>query len=288
MLNVALRTARPEPIAALLNPATMVAGLWAQRDLTKQFTVRYFLLRYRGTHLGLVWAMLFPLIMLGVYTFIFTYVFSGRSLGDEETRPQYAVWLFCGMAVFGVFSSAATRACGLVLENPQYVTKVVFPLEVLPVANLGSSLLYAACEFVLVIAGVAVFSHAFHWQVVPVPVAMLPLLLMTIGISWFLASLTVFVRDVANVVSLVVSQLMFFLTPIFWKPEQLLTKLPNLSWMIEWNPLAAVVDNVRRCVLTGESMRWDTWAGGMMIGVVVAQLGYAWFVKSKRGFADVI
>ncbi|MFZ4576452.1 MAG: ABC transporter permease [Phycisphaerales bacterium] len=288
MLNVALRTARPTPLASLLNPASAVANLWSHRDLTRQFAVRYFESRYKGTHLGLVWAMLFPLLMLAVYTFVFTYIFSGRSAGDTETRPQYAVWLFCGMSVFGVFSSATTRACGLVLENPQYVTKVVFPLEVLPISNLGSSLFYAACEMALVLLGVGIFHHAFHWTVVLLPVAMLPLLLLTLGVSWFLASLTVFVRDIANVVSLVVSQFLFFLTPIFWKPAQLLATLPDLAWMIEWNPLAGVVENARRCVLSGESLDWRSWALGTLLGLVVAQCGYAWFVKSKRGFADVL
>lgn len=288
MLNVAVRTARPTPLPALLNPLAAVADLWAHRDLTRQFTARAFLSRYRGTHLGVFWALLFPLLMLGVYTFVFTYVFSARGVSGGETRPQYAVWLFCGMAVFGVFSSAATRSCGVVLENPQYVTKVVFPLEVLPIANLGSSVCYALFELVLVLAGVGIFHHAFHWTVVLLPVVVLPLLLITLGVSWFLASLTVFVRDVANVVTLVISQFMFFLTPIFWKPAQLLAAAPELEWMITWNPFAGIVENARRCILTGEAVDWGAWSVAMVIGLVVAQLGYAWFMKSKRGFADVI
>lgn len=288
MLSCSVRNARPEPLVALLHPSAMIGNMWSRRDLMRQFAVRYFVSRYRGNHLGVMWAVMFPLIMLAVYTFVFTYVFNGRGAGDAETRPQYAVWLFCGMSVLGVFTSSVVRACGLILENPQFVTRVVFPLEVLPMASLGSSLLHAACEFALVIGGVAVFWREFHWQAVLAPVALLPLVLMSAGVSWVVASLTVYVRDVANVVSLVVSQLLFFLTPIFWKPEQLLTQAPHLSWVIEWNPIAPVVDNVRRCVLFGEMPNWGSWAIGVAAGAATMQLGYAWFMKTRRGFADVI
>jgi len=264
----------------------MWRDLWQHRDLTRQFAIRYFLTRFRGTYLGVLWALIFPLLMLLVYTFIFTYIFSARS--GTETRPQYAVWLFCGMAVYGLFSASVMRACGVVLENPQYVTKVVFPLQILPVSNIGASLFYTAIEIVLVIAGVAIFYSAIHPEILWLPVVLLPLLAITAGISWFLASLTVFVRDVSNVAVIVVSQFLFFLTPIFWKREELLSKMPNLAWLIDLNPFAGIVENARRCLLTGEMPQWGTWSASMVIGLVLMQLGYAWFMKSKRGFADVL
>jgi lipopolysaccharide transport system permease protein len=266
----------------------MLANLWKHRDLTRQFAVRYFLSRYRGTHLGVVWSLIFPLLMLVVYTFIFTQVFSARGVEPPESRPLYAVWLFCGMSIFGIFSASTTRACGLVLENPQYVTKVVFPLEVLIVSNLGASLFYALIEIALVLIGTAIFAHEFHWTVVLLPIVVFPLILLSLGLSWFFASLTVFARDTANIVTLVIGQLMFFLTPVFWKPEQLLTSMPGLRWMIDWNPLASVVENSRRCVLSGEPLEWEGWVFSMIVGAAAAILGYAFFMKSKKGFADVL
>lgn len=286
--EVALRTSRPSSIGTLLNPVSMWSALWKNRDLTRQFAVRYFLTRYRGTYLGVVWALIFPLLMLLVYTFVFTYVLSARSTVLEETRPQYAVWLFCGMAVFGLFSATVMRGCGLVLENPQFVTKVVFPLEILPVANLGASLIYTAIELTLVVLGVAVFYKSFHATIFLLPLALLPMMAISLGVSWFLASLTVFVRDVANIAVIVISQFLFFLTPIFWKKEKLLETMPELEWMVNLNPLAGIVENARRCSLQGVSLDWTSWATSMVFGIVLMQLGYAWFMKSKRGFADVI
>jgi len=284
--EVALRTSQPLTVSSLLNPVVMWSDLWRHRDLSRQFAVRYFLTRFRGTYLGVLWALIFPLLMLLVYTFIFTYIFSARS--GNETRPQYAVWLFCGMAVFGLFSASVMRACGVVLENPQYVTKVVFPLQILPVANLGASLMYTAIELVLVTVGVAIFHSTLNASALLTPVVLLPLLAMSLGVSWFLASLTVFVRDVSNVAVIVVSQFLFFLTPIFWKKEELLGKMPQLSWLIDFNPLAVIVENARRCILWGQMPDWRGWAIGMAIGLITMQLGYAWFMKSKRGFADVL
>ena len=238
--------------------------------------------------MGVVWALIFPLLMLLVYTFIFTYIFSARGTVLEESRPLYAVWLFCGMAVFGLFQATVMRGCGLVLENPQYVTKVVFPLEILPVANLGASAMYTAIEIALVLLGVAVFHKTVYATSVMLPVVLLPMLMVSLGVSWFLASLTVFIRDVANVTVIVVSQFLFFLTPIFWKRKQLEAELPELSWIVDVNPFAGIVENARRCLLHGLMPELGTWAVSMLIGLVAMQLGYAWFMKSKRGFADVL
>jgi lipopolysaccharide transport system permease protein len=293
MTDLVLRTARPPTIPSLLSPANLVSNLLQHKDLSRQFAMRFFLARYRGTYLGAAWALVFPLILLGVYTFIFNFVFSSRAPhlipGTEgapqpETSSQYAVWLFLGMTVFGVFSESVVRSCGLVLENPNYVTKVVFPLEVLPLANVASALMFSGFGFALVLIGLLVFYPAVHWTVVLLPVVMLPLLALALGISWFLASLAVFVRDVSNLVVILVAQLLFFMTPIFYRAED----LKQWAWLARINPLAVIVEAARDVTLYGRLPDWTSLGAVLVLGLIVMQFGYAWFIKSKRGFADVL
>lgn len=264
----------------------MTRALWSRRDLIRQFAVRYFLQRYRGTYLGVFWALLFPLAMLSVYTFVFNTIFAGRwSPHADETRSQYAVVLFCGLTVYGMFSETVVRSCGLVLDNPTYVTKVVFPVEVLPVASLASTVMFSMFSLALVLIGTAVFFGTLHWTVLLLPLVLLPMLMIALGLAWFLASLAVFVRDVGNIVVLVVTQILFFATPIFYKPEQIPVSFRPVAML---NPLAHVVDGARRVVIFGEQPDWRALAIVAVVGLLMMQMGYAWFMKAKRGFADVI
>jgi lipopolysaccharide transport system permease protein len=288
-----LRTARPASIQSLLSPANLVSNLLHHKDLTRQFAVRFFLARYRGTYLGAAWALVFPLILLGVYTFIFNFVFAERvnhqipGVGDilqPETRSQYAVSLFLGMTVFGVFSESVIRSCGLVLENPNYVTKVVFPLEILPLAGLASALMFSCFGFSLVLIGLVVFYPSLHWTILLLPLVLIPLVALALGLSWFLASLAVFVRDITNLVVIVVGQLLFFMTPIFYRAED----LKEWAWLARVNPLAVVVESARDVVLYGRTPDWASLGLVTLLGLIIMQLGYAWFIKSKRGFADVL
>jgi lipopolysaccharide transport system permease protein len=293
MTDMVLRTARPPTIPSLLSPANLVTNLWQHRDLARQFAMRFYLARYRGTYLGAAWALVFPLVMLGVYTFVFSFVLGARGpnqvlgvdgIARAESSSQYAVWLFLGMTVFGVFSESVVRSCGLVLENPNYVTKVVFPLEIMPVASLSSAVMFSGFGFSLVLVGVLVFYPTVHWTIVLLPLVLLPLLALALGVSWFLASLAVFVRDVSNLVLILVSQLLFFMTPIFYRAED----LKDWAWLARINPLAVVVEGAREVVLYGRMPDWTSLGAIMVLGLIVMQLGYAWFVKSKRGFADVL
>jgi lipopolysaccharide transport system permease protein len=285
MSELVLRTARPVPLPTLLNPLGMVMNLWARRDLTRQFAMRFFHARYRGTYLGMAWAILLPLLMLAVFTFIFNFVFTARGADPTETRSQYAVWLFCGMVIYAIFSETVVRSCSLVLENPNYVTKVVFPLEILPAASLGSSLLFASFGMGLVLIGTAVFFGSVHWTLVLLPLVLLPLISLTLGVSWFLASLGVFIRDIGNVTSIIVGNLLFFLTPIFYRVEHLPEHLQGAAML---NPLAIIVAASRDVVVYGRVPNMTHLGLTTVISLATMQLGYAWFMKSKRGFADVL
>jgi lipopolysaccharide transport system permease protein len=286
MTTVALHTARPTPLPALLNPAHLWGTLWRHRDLIRQFSLRYFHARYRGTHLGMVWAIIMPLLLLGVYTFVFNFVFSARFGGTEdESRSQYAVMLFCGIIVFSIFSETVCRSSGLVVDNANYVKKIVFPIEILPVATLLSTLMFSAIGLVLVVAGAWVTHGSVPLTAVLIPVVLLPAACMGLGLAWFLASLGVFIRDVGNIAVIAVSQFLFFLTPIFYRVENL---PEGLRFVARLNPLTPVVEGARGVLITGSTPDWPALAAVLVIGLGVMQLGYAWFMKSKRGFADVL
>lgn len=264
----------------------MVGNLGRHRGLIRQFAGRYFQARFRGTHLGMVWALLLPMLMLGVYTFVFNFIMGARFGQDpSQTRSQYAVLLFCGITVFGVFSETVTRSCGLVLDNPNYVKKVVFPLEILPVSSLLSSLMFSTFGLALVVVGTAVFFHRVPWTIVLIPLVLAPALCLALGLAWFLSSLAVFIRDIGNLVSILVSQLLFFLTPIFYTIDNL---PEGVRWVARSNPLAAVVEGARRVMILGEQPDWTALGIVFLLGLGAMQAGYAWFVKSKRGFADVL
>ncbi|MDX2131184.1 MAG: ABC transporter permease [Planctomycetota bacterium] len=279
-------SAKPTPLPRLLNPVEPWRTLWVHRDLLRQFAVRYVQQRYRGTHLGMLWAIMLPLLMLTVYAFVFNFVLSARfGTGGDEPRSHYVVMLFCGLTVYTVFSETLVRSCSIVLENPAYVKKVVFPVEILPPAQLAASAMASLVGIVLTVIGVWMFVRTPSWTVVLFPIVVAPLLLLTLGIAWFLASLGVFVRDVANIVGLIVGQMLIFLSPVFFS----LSQLPE-PWrgVASWNPLSPILDGARKVLTRGEMPDWGALGAVALLGLVVMQLGYAWFMKSKRGFADVL
>ncbi len=289
MTDTVLRTARPTPIPALLNPANLVGNLWSHRDLIKQFTARLFHARYRGTQLGLLWAVILPLMLLGVYTFVFNYIFKSRwAATGEESVVEFAIILLCGMTVFAVFSEATLRAGALVVENPNFVKRVVFPLEILPVASLASSLAYAGIGLALVLVGTAIFGPGVKWTIVLFPLILLPLVLLTLGVSWLLASLGVFLRDISNIVGILVGQILFFVTPVLYdisRLDNLPTAIKRIAYL---NPLAPIVDGARKVLIFGQQPDWMALGIVTVVGMLAMQLGYAFFMKSKRGFADVL
>jgi len=274
------------PVVRLLSPVRLLADLWRRRDLIRQFAVRYFLTRHRGTYLGAAWALLLPLLTLAVYSFVFNYVFTVRWGHDPNESPlEFALAMFCGMVVFNVFSDSTVRSVALVLGNPNYVKKVVFPIEILPVASVGSSLLSGGIGMLPVLAGTALFLGGLHWTLLLVPAVVLPLVALALGVSWLLASLGVFIRDMESVVGIVIGQILFFLTPIIYRPEHLPEQIRRIVML---NPLAVVVDAVRRTAMRGELPDWRALGWCLLASLVVMQLGYAWFMKTKRGFADVL
>jgi len=243
--------------------------------------------RYRGSLLGLAWSLLIPLMMLGIYTFVFGVVFKSRWSGSS-TQPSsisdYAIILFSGLIVFQLFAEVLNRAPTLVLANGNYVKKVVFPLQVLVPVALGSALFNLFVSVVVLFAFMLIVRYPLPLTILWLPVILLPYCLLILGISWFLASLGVYLRDIGQVLGTVITALMF-MSPVFFP----VSNLP--SWaqhIVMLNPVAVPVSLARDALVFGQRPHFLALAPYTLVSMVVCVLGYLFFQKTRKGFADVL
>lgn len=280
-----LITSQPDSLLRHLNPLALALNLWRQRDLIRQFTWREIEGRYRGSNLGLLWSFVNPLALLLIYTFVFGVVFRSRwPNGGNGSLIEFALVLFSGMIAFNIFSECVARAPQLVISVPNYVKKVVFPLEILPVSALGAALFHGGVSLSILLLANLIVSGRLPWTLVLLPLVLLPLVLLSLGLGWFLSSLGVFIRDIGHSVGLVL-QVLFFMTPIFYPIEAVPALLQPLIWL---NPLTGIVENWRRVVLWGQLPSWSSLLLALVLNAVILILGYTWFMKTKKAFADVI
>lgn len=275
-----------DPHAA--QPTSLVAlieSLWRNRHLIVQMTRREVVGRYKGSALGLAWSFLTPILMLAVYTFVFSVVFKARWGTDgDESKTQFALVLFVGMIVHGLFAEVLNRAPGLILSNVNYVKKVVFPLDVLPVIAMGAALFHASISLAVLLIAFALFNGYLHWTIIFVPVVLLPLVILTLGVAWIFASLGVFLRDVGQTVG-IITTVMLFLAPIFYP----VTALPEeVRPLIMANPLTFIIEEARGVVILGRMPEWTGLGIYTLAATAVAWAGFAWFQKTRKGFADVL
>ena len=255
-----------------------------QRALILQFARRDVLARYRGSLLGLGWSFLTPLLMLAVYTFVFLVVFKARwgtSNGDDF---EFALQVYAGLLVFGLFAEVVTRAPRLVLDQPNLVKKVVFPLQILPWVAVLAGLFHLVLNLAVLLVAAAFARGGLPYTLVALPLVLLPIVPMLLGLGWFLAALGVFVRDVGQITSLVVSLLMF-LSPVFYP----VSSVPE-RWQpwLQANPLTPAIEQLRRVTLEGLWPDWTELALHAVVALAFAWLGARWFAATRNGFADVI
>ena len=263
---------------------TAVRSLVRHRHLLWQLTRRELAARYRGSVLGYLWSFLIPVLMLGVYTFVFSVAFRARWPGPSTSRVEFALILFSGLVVFALFAEPLNRSPTLIVSQPNYVKKIVFPLEVLPCVALATAFLNAAVGFIILIVASAFLHGEVPWTVVLLPVALLPLVPLCLGLSWFLAALGVFLRDIAPLVT-VLTQVLMFMTPVFYP----LAAIPEpYRRIIGLNPLAVTVEEVRGLVFYGRIPDWTVYMACLAVGLAVAWLGLAFFQRTRRGFANVL
>lgn len=242
--------------------------------------------RYRGSALGMLWSMLTPLFMLAVYTFVFGTVFQSRwgDQGEDASMGAFAITLFAGLIVFQSFSEVINQAPGLVIANKNYVKKVVFPLEIFPPVLLGSALFHMLVSLLVLFAFMLPVQGGIHFTALLLPLVIVPYGLVLLGIAWILSSLGTYLRDISQVTG-PLSTAMLFLSPVFFP----VAVLPEwLRPFVYLNPIAVPVEQLRKVALFGELPDFATLALYAIVGLLVAALGYLFFQKTRKGFADVV
>jgi len=267
-----------------VSPAEMFASVWRNRGLVVQMTKREVIGRYRGSVFGILWSFFNPVLMLAVYTFVFSVVFQARWSAGSDSRTEFALVLFAGLIVFNLFSECVNRAPSLILGNVNFVKKVVFPLEILPWVAFGSALFHTLISLGVWLLFYLTFFGLPHWSVLLFPLALLPLVLFTIGLTLFLASLGVYLRDVGQFIGIVITVLMF-LSPIFYPLSAIPTDFQPLLML---NPLTIAIEQVRDVMIWGRVPDLGQYFAYLGFCIVAVWLGFAWFQKTRKGFADVL
>lgn len=281
---MAASLARNIVTALTLDPARMVLGLWARRDLVWQFTKRNIELRHRGSRLGAFWALLNPLSMLGLYFVLFGVIYDQRfGVLPNETRFDFSIALFLGLALFHVFSETVAAAPALITSNPNFVKKVVFPLEVLPAAQVGAAAFHLAAGLGLVLIGSAFGTGGLTLHLLWLPVLVFPLLLLSLGVGWFLSALGVFLRDIGQITAFAATALLFA-SAVMFPPE----RIPEPLQFLRFNPLFQIIDLARHGVLWHQPVALEWVAYVYVVAVVVFAAGAIFFALLRRSFAEVI
>lgn len=266
------------------SPWAPVRALWTHRHLLTTLARREVAARYRGSLLGMLWAVFTPLLLLTVYTFVFGFVYRARWGGMEQGGGvTFALVLFAGLNVFNLVAEALSRAPHAIVNTPAYVKKVVFPLEILPCVPVLAALFQTGVGFALLLAALALYQGlpATAWLL---PVVLAPLLVLLLGLSWFLAALGVYVRDVAHLMGMVLT-VALFLSPVFYP----LSALPE-PWrsLLLANPLTLMVEETRAVLIFGRLPQWGALGAYLAAALLVGWLGFVWFQKTRKGFADVL
>lgn len=275
MSTTAYRLADPlSPYRSLFRHFTLIVQL-ARRDVAG---------RYRGSFAGLFWSFFNPLLMLAVYTFVFGVIFKSRWNAHVSGQFQYAIILFSGLNINALFSECANRAPSLVIDNTNFVKKVVFPLESIAWSTLGSALFHLLISTIVLLIISALVNHALPWTIVLFPIVVACFLPFVVGTLWLLASLGVFLRDIKQVVGIVTTALMF-LAPILYPTTAI--PMPYRAWL-DLNPLTIIVEASQDVLIWGNQPAWGHLVGYALLSSLFAWGAFAWFEQTRKGFADVI
>jgi lipopolysaccharide transport system permease protein len=235
--------------------------------------------------LGIFWSLANPILMLLVYTFVFSVVFKARwGASGSDSKTEFALVLFAGLMVFNLFAECISKAPGLILANANYVKKVIFPLEVLPLVSMGSAIFHFLVSLGVWVVAYLVLFGLPHWHILFLPFVLVPLVLFVMGLSWGLASLGVYLRDVGQIIGVVITMLMF-LTPIFYPASSLPSAYQTLIFL---NPLTAPIEMVRDLMYWGKLPSLSLLGISVVVALGISVLGFAWFQKTRKGFADVL
>ena len=259
--------------------------LWKYRHLIGQLSKRKIEERYRGSILGWAWSFTTPLLMLGVYTFVFSEVFQARWGDLDEAGPiGFAINLFAGLIIFNVFSEVANQSPELIPNNSNLVTKVVFPLPILSAVTVCAALFHAGTSLVILLLFEVISGHGIPLSIFALPLAWLPGIAGFLSLSWVLSALGVFLRDLGQVMG-VCTNLLMFLSAVFYP----LSALPE-QWqpVLRLNPLVVLIEQTRLSCIEGQPPSAIYVVGGLALTTACCEISFRAFQKASRGFADVL
>lgn len=260
------------------------SNIFKNRRLIISLSIRDIESKYRGSILGLFWLIFNPILMLLVYTFVFSVVFQAKWGGGSGDKIEFALILFIGLIVYNLFSENVARSPTSIISNVNYVKKVMFPLEVIAIVNMISSLFNCAISVIILLVAYTIFYGVPHLSSGLVPFVLLPVVLWGLGIGWFLSALGVYLRDVSQVVGVFLTALMF-LSPIFYP----VSALPDFyQQLVQLNPLSNVIEQMRDVLFWGRGVNLFDLLLNVVVSLVVAKIGFVFFQKARKGFADVL
>jgi lipopolysaccharide transport system permease protein len=254
------------------------------RYLLVQFIRRDILSRYQGSVLGVGWSLLYPLLILAAYTFVVRGVFKARWPGGADSTAEFALQVFAGLVVFNLFGELLGRAPRLVLEQPNLVKRVVFPLELLAWVAVGTAMFHALLALAVLFAGLWWSAGSLHATALLTPVVLAACVPVLLGLAWLLAALGVFIRDIGHVMGAVVSMLLF-LSPVLYPASALPAGFSGLLWI---NPLTVPIESLRALLLQGTAPDWRALAIYTAVGFVFAVLAHRLFERVRPAFADEV
>ena len=260
------------------------SALFEYRSLTFELAKRDVLGRYRGSSFGLVWSLISPFLMLCVYTFAFGFVMKAKWPQVAGGDHHFSLILFIGLIIHGVLSECMVRAPTLITGNASYVKRVVFPLEILPWPPIYSALFQACMNFIVFIVLRLIMEGSFDWTIIFLPVVFLPLIAISLGVSWIFAALGVYLRDINQITGVLATALLFISSAMI----PVATLPPAYQRLFNLNPLTFLIDQARAVALWGQTPDWFGLGIYLVGGVVLMYLGYGWFMATKKGFADVL
>ena len=260
--------------------------LWqlpSRADLIFSFAKRELLGRYKGSALGIAWAVLTPVVMIAIFTFIFAGIFGAR-FGVNHSHWDYALYLFCGLLPWSMFQESVQQSANTIVVNSNLVKRVVFPLEALPAAQVFAALGNQLFATVALLLATIIIRQRLELTALWLPVLLIPQLLFALGAAWLVASLGVFLRDIAQGITLLLMAWMY-LTPIIY-PESIVPE--RFRPFIDLNPFTSLVRNYRLIFLDGAAPDWRALAYFAAISAILFVFGYWWFARTRKSFADVV
>ena len=255
------------------------------RDLLRQLILRNIRSRHKGSYLGSIWQVLNPLLMMMLYTFVFGFIFKGSyHSGPEETKLDYGLGIFLSITIYQFLAEILMVSPALMVSHPNYVKKVVFPLDVLPVAVVGTALYHFFLTIVIVVLGIVFLGPGLSVNALWMPVIFFPFFLTALGLAWIFSALGVFFRDI-NQLTTFLSLALLYASAVFYSSKQ----IPDVIWQfLKFNPLIHVVELSRRVLLWQQSPDMLSLAYLYGFSILFVWIGYVAFNKMKSAFADVI